>query len=142
MNLINWITGRRSFTDEEVIAAMDPWTLACAAGCQNGSLGMRMALDYWLRLSVANWFPELQQKLPGLQQDRAIMALREFVAANAHKPYQRVLTEVEAARGAAPSVVIGPGESVTLGVAHNAHSGGTESGTRSRLTQDMVRLSP
>lgn len=100
-------------TDAEIIDAMDPWTLACASGAENGSLGVRMGFDWWLSCSRKNWVPQVTQKT-GVSARRIESVLRGFVSRNSHKPYQVVLREEEQRRGQRPSAVLGPGESMTV----------------------------
>lgn len=101
---------------ERVIAAMDPWTLACAVGAENGSGGMAIGFDMWFRLSRKNWLPELVAKTcaaPSIIES----ALRGFVSANRHRDMMEVMREQEAARGLPSAPVLGPGESMTISVA-------------------------
>lgn len=98
-----------------IISTMDPWTLACAVGADNGTIGTTIGFDMWLRLSRKNWMPQVQQKTRASEAEIEF-ALRHFVRANAAKNYRVVLREEESRRGQAPTPVLGPGESMTITV--------------------------
>lgn len=104
-------------TDRDILAAFDAWTLACAVGSENGTIGLSYGgLDTWLRLSKPNWMPKVQGACPLASVQEIEATLRRFVQTNKAKNYQMVLREQESARGLRPSCVLGPGESMTLTV--------------------------
>jgi len=104
-------------SDDAIIAALDPWTLACAVGADNGTVGGRyMGFDLWLDLSKQNWLPEAKERLGFLTGTRIIAALRSYVAANRHLHMSAVMAMEQQKRGQHPSPVLGPGESMTIEV--------------------------
>ena len=74
---------------DEIIAAMDPWMLACAVGAENGSIGRRMGFDMWLRLSRKNWMPEVCMKT-GASELIIEATMREFVRQNRERHFRDV----------------------------------------------------
>lgn len=109
--------GLVSVPRERIIGAMKPWTLCCAVGAENGSIGSTIGFDMWLRLSKKNWMLAVE-KCSGASERQIEAALRTFVAANKHKNCNMVLNEVTEQRGLAKSVVLGPGESMTVTLSH------------------------
>jgi hypothetical protein len=101
-------------TNEQIIDAMEPWTLACAVGAENGTIGSCMGYDMWLQVSAVNWLPATQSKLNGASVRAIKNALRAFVTENFNKNYMVVLREQEQKRGMNPAPVLGPGESMTI----------------------------
>lgn len=103
-------------TDEQIIMAMDPWTLACATGAENGTVeGLSCGFDMWLSLSKKNWMPKVLSTIKCT--DRGVeSALRRFVARNVAKHYRQVLSEQTALRGQPSPLVLGPGESGTMSI--------------------------
>lgn len=100
-------------TDQQIIDAMDPWTLACASGAENGSLGVHMSLDFWLSQSRENWLPAVK-KVTGVSAGRIERVLRDYVSKHNGAPYSVTLAMEERRRRLAPSCVIGPGETKTF----------------------------
>ena len=116
MTMLQWLFGQ-PVTDEQIITAIDPWTLACAVGAENGSIGVRMGFKHWLGRSRDNWMPAVKKKCPGASQRRIENVLRQFVRTHCDKSYGLVMQEQETIRGQEHGLVIGPGESVTMTVA-------------------------
>jgi hypothetical protein len=84
----------------EIIATIDPWTLASAVGAENGSIGIAIGFDSWLHLSRKNWMPQLQKTISA--SDAAIeRALRQFVRENRARNYLSVLRAEQAKRASA-----------------------------------------
>lgn len=101
--------------DEKIIAAIEPWMLACAVGSHNGTVGVHMGFKPWLLRSKVNWMPDVK-KATGASESAIEAALYRFVQANGHQHMNEVLRSVEKARGKAPAVVLGPGESMEVEV--------------------------
>lgn len=102
-------------TDNEIAAKLEPWTLACAVGAANGTIygpgqGGMLTLDLWLHcVQRKKW-----QSLTGVSDARTEKAIRSYVKLHRHQHMNDVLREEEARRGITPSVVLGPGESMTV----------------------------
>ena len=109
-------------SDETIISAMDSWTLACAVGSENGSIGVRYGLDLWLDMSRKNWLPKLRPKLPAATDAQIESALRRFVEKNTIKDFRVVLKEQDEKRGKSYSepLMIGAGETVEVSVGFDA----------------------
>lgn len=102
-------------TDRDILAAFEPWTLACAVGAENGTVGTSMGFEMWFQCSRKNWLPKVRGFV-NASDTRIKSVLQTFVSANVHKDYRAVLREEEAKRGIRPSCVLGPGESMTVTV--------------------------
>lgn len=98
---------------EKIIAAMDPWTLACAVGAENGSIGTSMGFDMWFEIAAKNFAPKVMTKTNS-SFNAVKKALRAYVDANQHLDYAIVLKTVTAARNLPQAVVLGPGESMEV----------------------------
>lgn len=108
------IFSKPSYSDDEILRAFEPWTLACAVGSENGSLGARMGYQYWLSRSQPNWMPGIRARLHGVRERRVLEALEGFVRANIGRDYRDVLEAESAARGEIAGAILGPGESTTV----------------------------
>ena len=75
-------------SDDEILTAMDPWTLACAVGAENGTIGVRMGFEWWLGSAQKNFAPEVAAKL-GVSEGRIVRVLRGYVEANQNRHYHR-----------------------------------------------------
>ncbi len=111
--MFGWLTGKtkKEIPAGEILSAFDPWTLACAVGVENGTIGSSVGFESWLRTSRKNWMPRVKERLPNCRRSVIETALRGFVKENSHKPYDVVLAEEDEKRGNSPSVVLPPGES-------------------------------
>lgn len=88
----------KSVPAPDIIAAMEPWTLCCAVGAKNGTIGSAIGFDMWLHLSRKNWMPKIVAKTGATE--RAIeSALTAFVEANQDKSYRIVFDELNGERG-------------------------------------------
>lgn len=102
--------------NNDIIAKLNPWLLACAVGAMNGSIygavgasGL-MDFDSWLRLVRRDdW-----QALTGVPDSVTEQALRSFAVANKHRHMAEVCADEERRRGLQPAPILGPGESMTV----------------------------
>lgn len=104
-----------SIPDDQIIAAMDPWTLACAVGAENGTVGVHIGFETWLLLSRGNWMAAVVTST-GAAESRIEAALLAFVSANKAQHMNSVLREQETKRGLPHVPVLGPGESMTVSI--------------------------
>lgn len=114
-----WPFNRES--DERIIAAVDPWMLACAVGAENGTVGIRIGFDSWFRSSSRNWL-SAAAKDSGASEQQIRSALRRFVRRNLKRHMNEVLDAECRRRGLAAPIVLGPGEEVTITVAARGDS--------------------
>lgn len=84
--------------DEQIIAAIDAWTLRCAVTAENGTNGMAISFDDWFRRSAQNWVHEVVETT-GADQRMIRAAIHKFARANAHLDGETVIREVEKVRG-------------------------------------------
>lgn len=107
----------KPITDEEILNKLDSWTLSCAVGAENGSIygavGSRGAIDLerWLRLVNTEKWDSLTG---GIGHSRVRSALRNFAKANSSRHMNEVDADENRQRNLAPSLILGPGESITL----------------------------
>jgi hypothetical protein len=101
-------------TNEEIIARLEPWVLACAVGAANGSIygkigaPGRLNLNLWLLcVNRSDWNT-------GVSEAKTEAALRRYVSLHRHQHMNDVLHEEETRRGMKHSVTLGPGESMTI----------------------------
>jgi hypothetical protein len=113
MGLMSFFRRQPAVPDEQIIGAIDPWMLACGAASENGSLGARIPWDSWYRLSVGSWMPKVQA-VTGASEPAIKAAFERYRDENCHLHYQSIMRREEASRGMKPSVVLGPGESITV----------------------------
>lgn len=99
---------------EQIIGAFDPWTLACAVGATNGTVGVCIGYNAWLSLSRKNWMPQVKEKLHGIAEDTITGALLQYVLANSHRDHKSIFSDECEKRGHHPQPVIGPGETITI----------------------------
>lgn len=105
MTLFGMLFGEPA-SSEEIIRAFDPWTLACAVGAKNGTVGSPMGYEMWRKLSEPNWMPKARARCGA--SERAIgAALKEFVSANEHLDMIDVLRAEQKKRGLPISRVAG-----------------------------------
>lgn len=125
--LLDWLFGRVSPavpvaptapappepSERDILAAFKPWTLACAVGAENGSIGTSMGFETWLRISQENWIDEVSAK--SLARPPAVAdVLRRYVHEHRAEPYTAVLRNEERKRGLREACVLGPGESMQI----------------------------
>lgn len=99
--------------EQDIIAAIDPWILACAVGAQNGSTGSSMGYSYWFDESKKNWLVNTMFKTKATEGEvRA--ALTRYVLLQGAKHYKLVFEEENRIRGTVPELILGPNEAVTI----------------------------
>src|ERR1700730_12671741 len=90
-------------TQDQIIAAIDPWVLACAVGALNGSCyatvgSQRMInFDNRLRMIQKHWLPRITE-FTGTSDGQVINALKAFTEKNRHMDMCEVLVEVQRSR--------------------------------------------
>jgi len=104
---------RKTPTHDEIIAAFDPWTLACAVGAANGTIGVSMGFEWWLTLAEPNFIDKVLNRVKATREE-AVGALRTYVKANVAYNYETILRREETKRGLPSAPVLGPGESMVI----------------------------
>lgn len=100
--------------ETDITSFFTPWTLACAVGAENGTIGVQIGFERWCSLSRKNWLPEIQKKT-GLSSSRIMGALSAYVCENQHLNYKEVLNRESDKRGEPRHTTIGAGETLTVG---------------------------
>lgn len=100
-------------SENRIVAACDPWTLACAIGAVNGTNGMAANFDSWFRLSQSNWVPEIQTKT-GASVGEIKSAVHHFAKQNRGLCLINAVREICVARGLPQAPVLAPSESFTI----------------------------
>jgi hypothetical protein len=96
--------------DQSIIDAFEPWSLACAVGCDNGTIGALYGFEMWRRQSQPNWMPEVKQRVDDkVSEEQIIRVLEYFVACNRVKHWRVVFAEENERRGIPDPIVIEPG---------------------------------
>lgn len=106
---------RKTLSESEIIARLDPWSLAVAVGVTNGSvyasngqLGMLTFDSWWNLVNKDDW-----RKI-GVSDQAIRQALQSYARANSHKHMNQVMHEEELNRGLARGIVLGPGQSMEI----------------------------
>jgi hypothetical protein len=103
-------------SDGEIIGRLNPWVLACAVGAANGSIYGKIGASSILNLN--SWLLCVNRSgwNTGVSKAETEAALRRYVSLHLHQHMNDVLMEEETQRGMKPSVILGPGESMTIKV--------------------------
>jgi hypothetical protein len=88
----------RRVSDERIINAIDPWTLACAVGAVNGTAGRRYGFNMWYRHLHKDQLVQVSAAL-GVTERRIKKVLKQFATQNNGQHMNSVLQELRQKRG-------------------------------------------
>ena len=88
----------RRVSDERIINAIDPWTLACAVGAVNGTAGRRYGFNMWYRHLHKDQLVQVSVAL-GVTERRIKKVLEQFATQNNGQHMNSVLQELRQKRG-------------------------------------------
>jgi hypothetical protein len=93
--IFKWL---RTVSDEHIINSIDPWTLACAVGAENGTGGRRYGFNMWYRHLHKDQLLQVSATL-GVTERRIKKVLKRFATQNNGQHMNSVLQELRQKRG-------------------------------------------